>query len=291
MTTGDGGTSGIDWEKVGEVLYDQGDELMAMSEAYNAVQEQFPILRRDLCLNERGGLFRWLNILEIVSLERTAPFLAAFGLGGCDPIVLRRIARAALEAIYVIEDDDDVPLTPFVEILEQALDRLEAEDGPTSATALLEFATERFPYFSSEYRREYDWNTLFDKLVFGSSAQDASVEPDLAPDALAKVHEAVRRNIDDDLNQNSIEADREPLGEWEKVVYARYGNNSPFDTMSETAYFFQVQAAWRAIEAALTPDEVASLVEWGRRQAALLPGMRPESITKPPTPRRLRPAR
>lgn len=291
MTTGDAGSSGIDWDKVREIRYDQGDELMAMSEAYEAEREQFPMLRRDLRLNERGGLFRWLTILEIVSLERTAPYLAAFGLPGCEPDALRRIALPALEAIYAIEDDEDVPLLPFVEILEQALDRLAEEDSPTSAASFLEYATHRFPYFGAETRREDDWCRLFNKLVFHSLVRYPSVEPDLAPGALAKVHEAVRRHIDHDLNQNTIVADREPLTEWEEVVYARCDGWSPFDVMSETAYYFQVQAAWRAIEAELRADEVASLVEWGRRQAAVLPGVRPEEIAPPPTPRRLRQAR
>ncbi|MDP9389171.1 MAG: hypothetical protein M3Q48_14945, partial [Actinomycetota bacterium] len=129
MTTSDGGASGIDWEKLGEVLYDGGDELMAMGEAYAAEREQFPVLTHDLRLNERGGLFRWLGILQIVSLERTEPFLAGLGLGGFDPGVLRSVARQALEAIYPIEEDYDVGLEEFVAILEAALERLGSELG------------------------------------------------------------------------------------------------------------------------------------------------------------------
>lgn len=41
MTTSDEDASGIDWGKLGEVHYDQADEMMAMSEAYSAQREQF----------------------------------------------------------------------------------------------------------------------------------------------------------------------------------------------------------------------------------------------------------
>lgn len=289
MTTGDGDTSGIDWEKVGYLRYDGDDELMALSAAAEAQMEQFPVLRRDLRLNEGGGLFRWLSVFEITSLERSEPFLAAFGLPGCDPATLRRITKDALQAIYEVESDEAVPLSAMVEMLETALDRLAAEAGPGCADLVLEYCTERFPYFSGESRREEDWCQLLSKLVFGSSARYPTVEPALSPEALRAVHEAVRQHIDPGLNEWSYAADTAPLTPWEAVVYARCDGWSPFDVMSEVAYHFQTQAAWEAIEAALAPDELEALVDWGRRQAAVLPGMRPERIAPPPTPRRPRP--
>lgn len=124
--------------------------------------------------------------------------------------------------------------------------------------------------------------------MFGHSVRYPSVEPELSPDALDTVYRAVTRHIDVDLNPRSIAADRAPLTAWEEVVYARCDGWSPFDVMSETAYHFQTQAAWQAIEDALTPGELAALFELGRRQAAVLPGMRPEEIAPPPTPRRPR---
>ncbi len=280
---------GIDGEKIAHVFYDIDDELTRMEDEYNAVCEQFPVLRRDLGLNERGGLFRWLGILEVVSLERTAPYLSAFGLPGCDAGALRRVAQAALEAIYPLQDDEAVPLAAIVEILEAALDRLAKEAGGACAEAVYEFGLSRYPNSCAESRRESDWHRLFRQLVFAPGARYPTVEPALSPAALDTVQRAVLRHIDFDLNERSYADDRQPLSPWEEVVYARYeGDNSPFDTMSETAYYFQAQAAWSAIEAELTPAEVERLVDWGRLQAAVLPGMRPDRIAPLPTPRRPR---
>jgi len=282
-------TSGLDGEKIAHVLYDLDDELTAMEDEYYGVCEQFPVLRRDLGLNERGGLFRWLGILEIVSLERTAPYLSAFGLPGCDAGVLRRVAQDALEAIYPLQEDETVALATIVEVLEAALDQLAEEAGSACAEAVYEFGFSRLPESCAESRRESDWHRLFRQLVFAPAARYPTVEPALSPAAVERVRQAVLRHIDFDLNERSYADDRRPLSPWEQVVYARYeGDNSPFDTMSETAYYFQVQAAWAAIEAGLTPTEVERLVDWGRLQAAVLPGMRPDRIAPPPTPRRPR---
>ena len=289
-TTGDG--AGLDWEKVAEVLYEGTDELVLLAEQYDdAVGEQFPVLRRDLGLNEGGGLFAWLDVFQIVSLERTEPFLAAYGLPGCDSAVLRSVTREALVAIYAAEEDESVPLSAMVEMIEHALDRLAEEAGPACAEAVREYCVERNPYFPAYSRRENDWRRLFDKLVYGHEAQYPDVETAMAPAALRAVREAFRHHVDATLNQRSIDADRAPLTPWDEVVYARYdgfgGENpcSPFDTMSEVAYHFQVQAAWKAIEDALAPDDIEALLDWGRRQAAVMPGMRPERIAPPPTPR------
>ena len=283
MTTGEG--ADIDWVKVGETLYDQSRDLVGMSNAYAAWREQFPVLRRDLHLNERGGLFRWLSFLEIVSLERTEPFLADFGFAGCPPGPLRTIAQDTLRAIYAIQDDDSVPLSASVEILEAALDRLAAEAGPACADLVLDFGVQRYPYFAAESRREKDWRRLFGRLVGHSSRRYPLLETGLSPAALGHVRAAVGEHIDWDLNRLSIDADQAPLTPWEEVVYARCDGWSPFDVMSEIAYSFQINAAWEAIEKALSLDEMAALVGWGRRQAAVLPGMRPEEIAPPPTPR------
>lgn len=289
MTSEDKPASGLDGEEIAYVLYDLDDELTAMEDEYYAVREQFPVLRRDLGLNERGGLFRWLGILEIVSLERTAPYLDAFGLPGCDAAVLRHVAQDALEAIYPLQEDETVPLATFVEILEAALDRLAEEAGGACAETFYEFGFSRLPESCAESRRESDWHRLFRQLVFAPAARYPTVEPALSSAAVEKVQRAVLQHVDFDLNERSYADDRRPLSPWEQVVYARYeGDNSPFDTMSETAYYFQAQAAWSAIEAALTPAEVERLVDWGRLQAAVLPGMRPDRIAPLPTPRRPR---
>ncbi len=283
--TGVDGASGIDWEKVGEVLYDGGDELMAMGEAYAAEREQFPVLTHDLRLNERGGLFRWLGILQIVSLERSEPFLADLGLAGFDPAVLRSVAREALDAIYPIEEDYDVGLEEFVAILEAALERLGSELGPQWAERFLAYCATEMPYYGAEERREDDWNQLFRKLVFGHDGRSPLVEPGLPVEALRAVRRAVRDHIDPHLDVRSDTADALPRSAWDEVVYARYDGWSPLDEVYAIVSYYQVLGAWRAIEAALSADELAALVEWGRRQAAVLPGMRPDEIAPPPTPR------
>ncbi|HET7488697.1 MAG TPA: hypothetical protein VFJ85_12270 [Acidimicrobiales bacterium] len=114
------------------------------------------------------------------------------------------------------------------------------------------------------------------------------VEPTLPAPALRKVRDAVLRHIDFDLNRRTDEDDKAPPTEWEAVVYARCDGWSPLDLVWAVTLYFQVQAAWREIETALSPEEVAELVAWGRRQAEVIPGIRPERVEPPPTPIRLR---
>lgn len=271
-----------------EELYDGADELMAMSQAHDREARQFPVLRRNLRLNERNRLFRWTGLLDIVSLDRAAPYLAAFGLPACDPARLAAVARDTLRAIYALLQEDQEDLVVFVEVLETCIDRLEAEAGPACAAAVLEHGSARLPYYAPETQREDDWYRLLRRLV-GATGEDIPLaDPRLPAAALRRVRDAVLRHIDFDLSDRLADEAEEPQDEWEEVVFARCDGWTPLDVLLGDVDYFQVQAAWREIEEVLSPDEVAALVDWGRRQAPAFLGMRADRIAAPPSPIHLR---
>lgn len=274
-----------DWEEVGEAVYGVPHEVADLATEFASRRVQIPMGRHDLRLNERGGFYRWVMILEIVSLERSAPFLAGAGLAGLDPAVLRVAAREALERFAAVEEDeDDETLEEAVAAFDGAVDRVAADLGPDAGERFLAYC--EYPYFSSESIRERDWDRLLGKLFFDHDHRSRLVRPELPPEALDAVRRAVHDHVDRHLIPKIDTADAAPLSPWDEWVYARCDGWSPLDVLWGLVSHYEILDVWRAVEAALTEEEVAALVEWGRRQAAELPGMRPEEVAPPPTPRR-----
>lgn len=279
-------------EEQAHIARDLEYEMDDLLDRYNAEAEPVPVIRRELGLNERLGFWQWIPILEVLASARTEPFLPEMGLGFVDPEKTRAVARRAIERfddfeqhLQAQDSDDDEDVLPAVEIIEDLLDHLEAEQGTEVAERFLEYVVRGSPRLLRETRQEDAWQTLL-TWICPERVRFPHPDPPLPTERVEALRDIVRRRFDASLVVRCAVAEQMAGDEWEERLDRRLDRIDELHTVLDEAQviieYRNFRRAWREIWDLLDDRELEVLLAWGKDMAPRTLVVDAERLELPP---------
>lgn len=235
--------------------------------------------RLEFRLDPDEGVWPWLDILLVLSLEFTQPFLPLLGLGDARPESLKGLARRVLEDLWEAKQRQPSPEESREEseeelgdILRAALGEIEERFGSHVARKVYELGVRESELEPGDVTV---WHGLLRRLVFGTQRGLSGVPLPFGGVTASMIHEAVSRHFHpevDDLDDEDLARFPEDKEYVQRFPLPVEGG-APMDVVSSLADMIARRSltdALREIRSSLDDSEVNELLAWAREQAAVV---------------------